>query len=187
MKEIWKDIAFTDGKYSVSNLGNVRRNECYTRVKPYNNRTNVINHYKERILVPYKSCDNYLVVSLRVKDKSTPFKVHRLVAETFIPNPDILPCVNHKDENVFNNNVNNLEWCDYKYNANYGTRNIRISESMPNKKRVLQLSLNNEPVKVWDSLTQASKAYKANTTSYISRVCKGQRKSYKGYCWKYIE
>lgn len=63
MKEIWKDIAFTDGKYSVSNLGNVRRNECYTRVKPYNNRTNVINHYKERILVPYKSCDNYLRAS----------------------------------------------------------------------------------------------------------------------------
>lgn len=47
--------------------------------------------------------------------------IHRLVAEAFIPNPNNYPCINHKDENPSNNNIDNLEWCTYKYNANYGT------------------------------------------------------------------
>lgn len=57
---------------------------------------------------------------------------HRFVAEAFIPNPQNLPCVNHKNENKTDNRVENLEWCDYEYNMNYGTRNKRIAKSQKN-------------------------------------------------------
>ena len=56
--------------------------------------------------------------------------IHRLVAEAFIPNPNNYPCINHKDENKENNNANNLEWCTYKYNSNYGTCRERTLEKI---------------------------------------------------------
>ena len=59
--------------------------------------------------------------------------IHRLVATAFIPNPDNLPHVNHKDEDKTNNSIDNLEWCDAKYNNNYGTKGKRIRESKLNK------------------------------------------------------
>ena len=65
------------------------------------------------------------------KNKKRHFKlVHRLVAETYIPNPNNLPQINHKDENSKNNNVNNLEWCTAKYNSNYGHHKEKIRKTM---------------------------------------------------------
>ena len=73
----------------------------------------------------------YLQVELRDDyGKRKIKKVHRLVAETFIPNPDNLPEVNHKDENKQNPSVSNLEWCTSKYNSNYGIRKERIGFSI---------------------------------------------------------
>lgn len=103
--EVWKDIDGYDGLYQVSNMG---------RVKSFK-------WGKERILKPYETGNGYL----RVELQSKPFKLHRLVAQAFIPNPDNLPFVNHKDENPKNNMVDNLEWCDNKYNINYGTTQER--------------------------------------------------------------
>lgn len=60
--------------------------------------------------------------------------VHRIVAEAYLPNPENLPQVNHKDENRANCCLQNLEWCDAKYNANYGSRNDRIAEKNTVKK-----------------------------------------------------
>ena len=78
--------------------------------------------------------NGYATITL-IKNKSPNYyRIHRLVAEAFIPNPDTLPLVNHKDENRLNNCVNNLEWCTYKYNDNYGTRNKQISETRINRK-----------------------------------------------------
>ena len=65
----------------------------------------------------------YLVVNLTHNGINKSKRVHRLVAEAFIPNPDNLPEINHKDENKLNNNVDNLEWCNRTYNNNYGTHN----------------------------------------------------------------
>ena len=65
--------------------------------------------------------------------------IHRLVAETFIPNPDNLPVVNHKDENKLNSSVDNLEWCTYKYNNNYGTCKERRKETMANKPKIKKI------------------------------------------------
>ena len=75
-----------------------------------------------------KNCGkNYQRVTLNKNGKGTSHYIHRLVAQAFLPNPDNLPEINHKDENTHNNNVWNLEWCTREYNINYGTRNARVA------------------------------------------------------------
>ena len=83
-----------------------------------------------KILKPYDNGYGYLVVDLKANGKRKHKKIHRLVAEAFIPNPDNLPEVNHKDENKYNNSVDNLEWCNSSYNKTYGAGRERHSEGM---------------------------------------------------------
>ena len=97
--EIWKDIPNYEGLYQVSNLGNIKS----------------LFRYK-KILKPIKNTLGYLKVSLYKNKKIKVFSIHRLVAETFIPNPNNLPEINHKDGNKGNNNVENLEWCTRQQN-----------------------------------------------------------------------
>lgn len=125
MQEIWKDIPNFEGIYQVSNFGNVKVLDRYVNSAIKNN-TKVKRVGK--MLKQYNK-QNYYQVTLTVNNKRTYCKVHRLVALAFIPNPNNFPQVNHKDENTFNNHVENLEWCTAKYNCNYGTRNSKI----PNK------------------------------------------------------
>lgn len=121
MKEIWKDVIGFEGFYQVSNLGRVKKLECITNFGRNKKR------WPERIVQPTKDT-NYEFIRLGNKDKVWRTSVHRLVAIHFIPNPDNLPQVNHKDENGHNNHVDNLEWCTAKYNCNYGTRNERCQQ-----------------------------------------------------------
>lgn len=115
-EEIWKDIIGYEGLYQVSSLGRVRSLDRYDSN----------NHFlKGRILKLSANGKGYLKVALNSNGKAKTYSVHRLVLQSFIPNPDNLPQVNHKDENKTNNNVDNLEWCDNSYNLNYGTRKIR--------------------------------------------------------------
>ena len=120
MKEMWKDIPGYERLYQVSNLGNVRSLNY--------NRTGEI-----KLLKQSTNKHEYKLVSLCKNGKTKTCKVHRLVAIAFIPNPNNLPIINHKDEDKTNNNVNNLEWCTYEYNVNYGTRNERTGESHKGK------------------------------------------------------
>ena len=117
--EKWADILNYKGKYQISNLGRVKALN-YRRTK------------KEKIITLKKS-KGYYQVSLWKNGKRKIFLVHRLVAQTFIPNPDNLPQVNHKDENKLNNCVNNLEWCTQAYNNSYGTRLQRVSSTLKQK------------------------------------------------------
>ena len=137
MKEIWKDIKGYEKLYQVSNLGNVRR------IKFINNRTQ---KDKIKMLKLIKDKKGYLKINLWKNNKSKMFLVHRIVAETFILNPNNLPQVNHKDENKSNNCVENLEWCSQRYNNNYGNRlnNIRkklmeknVKEKMKNNTKLM--------------------------------------------------
>ena len=112
MEEIWKDIQGYEGLYRVSNLG---------RVKSFHKA-------KEHILSPGKDKDGYFQVQLYKNGINKMRKVHRLVAQAFISNPNNLPQINHKDENKQNNNVDNLEWCTNEYNHNYGTAVKRAAE-----------------------------------------------------------
>ena len=141
-------------------------------------------------------------VILHSNGKPKAFAVHRLVAQAFIPNPNSLPQVNHKDENPSNNNVNNLEWCDAKYNINYGTGierrsksriGSKLSQSTINKiieskkqfaQKVYQYTLENELVSTYDSMHQASKMTNTPRIS-IYRCCNGIISSANGYKWSH--
>ena len=81
-------------------------------------------------LKPIKNRYGYMYVNLRKDGVTKQQYIHRLVAQAFIPNPNNLPEVNHKDEDKTNNNVKNLEWCDRKYNINYGTRTAKFYETV---------------------------------------------------------
>ena len=111
-----RDIPGYEGKYAITSCGKV---------------------YSYRTKKFLKNCLNprtgYYQVSIYDKDGKLYVKpVHRLVALTYIANPESLPQINHKDEDKSNNCIQNLAWCDAKYNCNYGTRNSRISQSRLN-------------------------------------------------------
>lgn len=117
MNEEWRPIEGYEGLYEVSNTGRVRSLDMYVKIGYGSYRL-----HKGKVLSPGKNKDGYLLINLHCNEKNKKCLVHRLVAQAFIPNPDNLPQVNHKDEDKLNNRVENLEWCDAKYNINYGSR-----------------------------------------------------------------
>ena len=130
MQEIWEDIEGYEGLYQVSNKGRVK---SLSRLVVRVGKPNYIT--KEKIL----KCSElkgtgYPSVRLGSNNNFKSMLVHRLVAQAFIPNPNNLPCVNHKDETRNNNDVRNLEWCTQKYNCNYGTARQRNSLHNKGKK-----------------------------------------------------
>ena len=161
-----------NGLYQVSNLGNVRSLNY--------NKTKKIQHLKKVVI----NKKGYLAVGLSKKGIFKIKTVHRLVAETFISNPNNLPQVNHIDENKLNNSVTNLEWCTNKYNINYGTRKERISEKKGRK--IIQLDKDDNIIKVWNGTCQASRELKINEGN-IWEACNNKRKTAGKYKWKYKE
>lgn len=170
MKEEWKDIKGYEGIYQVSNLGKVRS-------LPGKSKTRC---YKGKELKLTVTSIGYLSVSLSRKT----YKVHRLVAETFIINKNNYPCVNHIDEDKTNNNVNNLEWCTYKQNNNHGTRNMRISQNEGRK--IIQYDLQGNMIKKWNSSAQAARHYGVKRWT-ISGCCAGRQHTSCGFIWRYAD
>ena len=160
--EIWRDIPGYMGVYKISNLGNVRR---------YGRKHNL--RCMER--------NGYFVVHLS-NGKAKWFYVHRLVALAFIPNPDALPQINHKNEIKTDNRAENLEWCTAHYNTNYGTRNKRIqrNRSFP----VAQLDINGKIVNVFFGISEAQRITGIDRPN-ICKCLKGKTKTAGGYKWKY--
>lgn len=129
-EEIWRDIEGYECLYQVSNLGRIRSLDRY--VDRYTNHLIKV-FRKGRLLESHLDKDGYLLVTLCKNNKVKLCRVHRLVAEAFIPNPNNYPIINHKDEIKDNNCVENLEWCTHKYNLCYGTRLERLSKSRKGK------------------------------------------------------
>jgi hypothetical protein len=115
MNEKWLPIADTCGRYEVSNLGRVRSLDMLVNTNT-NRRWAGFRRVKGRILVGTDWGTGYLYVQLCVGGTKRVINIHRLVAIAFIPNPDLLPEVNHKDFNKTNNVVTNLEWCTHRKN-----------------------------------------------------------------------
>ena len=180
--EIWKPIEGFDN-YQVSNLGRVKSTI-------HHNGTN------ERILKPLLKKDGYLQIVLYKHKISKRLYIHRLVAAAFLPNPNNLPCVNHKNENPQNNMVvlnkdgsvnvelSNLEWCDYTYNNNYGTRNERLAKTK--SKIVLQYSLDGTFIKEYPSIREVERQL-GFAQGNISHCCLGKYNQAYGYKWLYKE
>lgn len=168
--EIWKDIPGYEGIYQISDCG---------RVKSIS---------KGIILKPRVNRKGYLLVGLSKRNKREMVQVHRIIAHVFIPNPDNLPQVNHKDENKTNNHASNLEWCTNEYNCNYGTHNKRMAATLTNRmdlsKPVLQMLKDGRIIKKYPSIHQAARETGVNCGN-IGVVCKGERKTAGGYIWRY--
>ena len=180
--EEWRDIPGYFGLYQVSNFGRVKSLVGTHRES------------RERILKPYKTKYGYLRVRLCKDGKVKQFYVHRLVAEAFIPNPDNLPQVNHKNENKTDNKVENLEWCTAKYNQNYGTCIKRRTEKQKvdfinrsdQSKPVAQFTKEGILIAQYPSRNEASRQT-GYAYQHISSCCNGKTKSAYGYIWKWAE
>ena len=174
--EIWADIPRYKGLYQASNLGRIRRLE-----RP------IINHgthttKKGDIIKQSLKVNGYKSVTLFYSGKKREELVHRLIAESFIPNPLCLPCINHKDEIKDNNILENLEWCDYRYNNIYGNR---LAKAIPKLcHNVIQLSLNGDFIAEYISINEAGRVTKISA-GHICHACKGKRHTAGGFIWKY--
>ena len=178
MKEIWKDIEGYKGLYQVSNMGRVKSLERTVRCD---------RGYRiipERILKTGKNNCGYLHVQLCKEGKVITCRVHRLVAQAFIENPNNLPVINHKDEDKTNNCVDNLEFCSYSYNNSYGTGNKKRAKKL--SKPVIGISKSNGLILEFPSLMEASRQVRIDQCS-ICKCCQGRRKSAKGYYWHYVD
>ena len=174
MRRIWKDIEGYEGLYQISNFGEVKSlareidnfNQCCDKDKLLSG--GIKRGYRQVILL---------------KDSRRKYvSVHRLVANAFIPNPNNLPIINHKDEDKLNNKADNLEWCDYKYNTNYGTGLKRRANS--HKKPVCRIDKNG--IKhIYPSATDAARILGIKQC-YISRCCNGDRKTLYGETWNFL-
>ncbi len=173
--EIWKDIPGYKGFYQASNLGRIKR---MTAGKT-----------REHILKQFQ-VGEYMSVGPSINNVKMQRRVHRLVAMAFIPNPNRFPCINHKDENKLNNTVANLEWCDVKYNCNYGTSILRCSESRKNNKYskiVEKVDKQGNIVAIYPSLKECKR--NGYNIRIISQLCNQKRgcryKTHKGYFWRF--
>ena len=184
MTEEWRTPIY-DGEtyegFEVSNWG---------RIKSLNyKRTG-----KSELLKLIEIKNGYLQVKLSKNGKKKRCYVHRLVAQTFLPNPENKPCINHKIEGKKGKKINmvifnedgsinkektTIEWATYEENNNYGTRTERTS------KRVLQLTLTGELIKEWESTRECER--NGFYSSNVSACCNGKLPHYKGFLWMYAE
>ena len=152
-----KDVIGYEGLYAVTSCGKIW------------------SYKRKKFLRPFADTKGYLKVGLYKDGERKWYYIHRLVCEAYIPNPEGLPQVNHKDENKTNNCLQNLEWCDAKYNMNYGTRTEKT------KKPILQYDLDGNFIRSWPSATDVGKEFRKNIVSCLT----GRTKTAYGYIWKY--
>lgn len=160
--EEWREMAGYEGLYWVSNLGRV----CAIPRK--GTQGGLMKGYVDR--------KGYIILTLRKDGTQLSRRLHRMVAETFIPNPDNLPEVNHKDENKLNNNVENLEWCTTLYNHEYGTRTLRCGRPI----RCVETG------KEYPGAKWAAKELNLDPST-ITRCCRKANHTHGGYHWEYVE
>lgn len=193
MKEVWKDIEGYEGLYQISNFGNVKSLD--RKVNAKNNKKRLI---KGTFLKLRFNNRNYNIVSLYKNNIQEVRFIHRLVAETFIPNPENKPEVNHIDGDKQNNKIDNLEWCTrtennkhaWKTGLNKVSDNQKKAAAQSAKKRfskkIIQYDLKGNFIKEWDSMSEAQRQLNIWHES-IGKCCKGEIKTSGKYIWRYKE
>ncbi len=179
-KEIWKDVVGYEGYYQASNLGRVRSLDRIIVRK---------NGWKQTLggkILKQKTYPNgYKFVHLTSPQNHNEVMVHRLVACAFVPNPDALPVVNHKDCCKSNNAASNLEWCTQQYNCCYGNaKQKKVSTLKRNGyiKDVYQFSLDGTLIARFPSI---KKAEESTGITNISAVCRGRQMQAGGFVWSF--
>lgn len=189
--EIWKDVVGYDGLYKVSTRGNIKS-------------LKFAGGSLQKTLKLRKDKDGYFTVNLYKDGKVKNLKVHRLVAIAFIENNENLPQINHKNEIKHDNRIENLEWCTNRYNINYGSHTLKMSISNTGKKHTMEHiqkirdgAINKKPVLMINANTfellqefpSASEAARQinGTATNISKVCREEKGTYKGFRWRYLK
>lgn len=163
-EEEWRDVLGFEELYQVSNHGNVRT------IKK-----------GEAEMSQQENRNGYMTVHLRNKGVERRAMVHRLVAEAFIPNPDELRDVNHKNGNKSDNRVENLEWASHSDNMTHSFRELG-----KNVRHIVQIGLDGTLIERWNSIVEASEATGICRTD-IQKCCKGERTMAGAFSWKYEE
>lgn len=179
-KEIWKDIAGYEGFYQVSNLGRVRSLDRVIVRKNGWKQT-----FDGKLLKPKTYKNGYLFVCINNAKTKKYITIHRLVATAFLDNKNNYPVINHKDENIKNNNANNLEWCTQSYNLSYGMRKEKQIETLiatGHVKKVYQFTMNGDFVSEYRTIKEAQDA---TGITNISSVCRGKYNSAGGFLWSH--
>lgn len=171
---IWKVIEDYPN-YSISDTGIIKRN-AYARIDRLGRKTNI----KEQTLKLYIDKDGYYRTMLIKDGKNHFIPIHRLVAQTFIPNPNNLPVVNHKNEEKKDNRVENLEWCTIKYNNCYGERLKRVS--LASGKKIIGYD---ENISMTFNSAQEAGRTLGVSGSNISECANGKYKQAYGFIWRW--
>lgn len=169
--EQWKDI-------KIKKKGKIHD---FTGLYRVNTHGDIWSYTKNCLITAKRNTNGYLKVALAKNGCKSSFLIHRIVAEVFIPNPDNLPEVNHIDEDKTNNSVNNLEWCNHKYNLNHGTASKRIAEKQ--SKIIQQFTMDGELVKEWKSTRECGR--NGFHRCYVCACCRGEKSQYNGFIWRY--
>jgi hypothetical protein len=157
-----KDIKGYEGLYAITSCGKVW------------------SYKSNRFLKPFMHQKGYCCVALYKDGQRKNFRIHRLVAEAYIPNPEDKPQVNHKDEVKTHNYINNLEWMTAEENNNYGTHNERSGNAR--RKPIYCVELEKE----FGSITEAAQILLLST-GHISRCLKNPTCTTGGLHWRYVE
>ena len=185
--EEWRDVVGWEGLYQVSNLGRVK---SLPRCIEHKDGREFF--YPSKVIKNQKIGTGYRSVVLHRANIKNQYDVHRLVAETFIPNPNNLSDVNHKDGCKTNNILSNLEWCSRSDNLKHAYKNglnrVHIDEAIKERSRpVIQHAPSGEIIAEYASARKAAKASGYNQ-GQISQYCRSENKkynTYKGYIWRY--
>lgn len=167
----WKPLNNFEG-YFINELGEVKSTRSFKGTK-------------EKILKGSYNQQGYKTYSFIKDGKIYTKTLHRLLMETFIPNPNNLPCINHIDGNILNNSLDNLEWCTYGHNEKEAYR-LGLKQSRIKSKKVVQLNKDYEIENFFDSLQQIEKTL-GFSSGNIAQVCNKKRKSAYGYIWRYAD